>query len=221
MVKPTETAGKVEEEEEEEWLSPQTQPGKAEEETNTPPDMSCCQCPGGDQQGRTRGQNQPEGKDKTEVGSPQILKASIEDSIRQANRRQHRQTRDKLSTTASPKQATPSKQNKQTTTTTTTKYFFLKLTKEIKHSAYPQNDQSISAKRIGHYRLVGLVVKASASRAEDPGFESRLRWDFSGSSHTSDFKIATPVATCQAPGVIGSVLGLVGPVSYDRLRWKV
>ena len=38
--------------------------------------------------------------------------------------------------------------------------------------------------------------KASASRAEDPGFESRLRRDFfSGSSHTSDFKIGTPVAT--------------------------
>ena len=44
-------------------------------------------------------------------------------------------------------------------------------------------------------RLVGLVVKASASRAEDPGFESRLRWDFSGSSHTSDLKNGTPVAT--------------------------
>ena len=28
------------------------------------------------------------------------------------------------------------------------------------------------------YRLVGLVVKASASRAGDPGFESRLRRDF-------------------------------------------
>ena len=28
-------------------------------------------------------------------------------------------------------------------------------------------------------RLVGLVVKASASRAEDPGFESRLHRDFS------------------------------------------
>ena len=28
-------------------------------------------------------------------------------------------------------------------------------------------------------RLVGQVVKASASRAEDPGFESRLRRDFS------------------------------------------
>ena len=29
-------------------------------------------------------------------------------------------------------------------------------------------------------RLAGLVVKASASRAEDPGFESRLRRDFFG-----------------------------------------
>ena len=28
--------------------------------------------------------------------------------------------------------------------------------------------------------LVGLVVKTSATRAEDPGFESRLRRDFSG-----------------------------------------
>ena len=42
--------------------------------------------------------------------------------------------------------------------------------------------------------LVGLVVKASASRAEDPGSESRLRRDFCGSSHTSDLKIGTPVA---------------------------
>ena len=29
-------------------------------------------------------------------------------------------------------------------------------------------------------RLIGLVVKASASRAEDPGFESRLSPDFFG-----------------------------------------
>ena len=29
-------------------------------------------------------------------------------------------------------------------------------------------------------RLVGLVVKAPASRKEDPGLESRLRRDFSG-----------------------------------------
>ena len=39
------------------------------------------------------------------------------------------------------------------------------------------------------------MVKASASRVVDPGFESRLRQDFSGSSHTSDFKIGTSVAT--------------------------
>ena len=44
-------------------------------------------------------------------------------------------------------------------------------------------------------RLADLVVKASVSGAEDPGFESRLRLDFSGSSHTSELKIGTPVAT--------------------------
>ena len=44
-------------------------------------------------------------------------------------------------------------------------------------------------------RLVGLVVKVSASGAEDPEFDSRLRRDFSGSSQTSDLKIGTPVAT--------------------------
>ena len=44
-------------------------------------------------------------------------------------------------------------------------------------------------------RLVGLVVKASASGAEGPEFESRLRRDFSGTSQTSDLKIGTPVAT--------------------------
>ena len=48
-------------------------------------------------------------------------------------------------------------------------------------------------------RLVGLVVKVSASRAEEPGFESRLQRDFSWSSHTSDFTIGTSVATL--PGV--------------------
>ena len=39
------------------------------------------------------------------------------------------------------------------------------------------------------------MVKASAPRVEDPGFESCLHPDFSGSSHTSDLKIGTPVAT--------------------------
>ena len=57
------------------------------------------------------------------------------------------------------------------------------------------------------------MVKASASRAENPGFESRLRRDFSGSSHTSDFEIGTPVGTLPGAWLIGSALGLVGPVS--------
>ena len=68
-------------------------------------------------------------------------------------------------------------------------------------------------------RLVGPVVKASASRAADPRFDSRLRHgDFSWSSHASDLNIGTPVATLSGawryrvgagtgrPGV--SILGL-------------
>ena len=61
------------------------------------------------------------------------------------------------------------------------------------------------------HRLVGLVVKASAPRAEDPGFESRLRWDFfSGSSHTSDLPGAWRYrvsAGTGRPGVIVMCLG--------------
>ena len=45
------------------------------------------------------------------------------------------------------------------------------------------------------HRLVGLVVTTYSSRAEDPGFASRLQRDFPRSSHTSDLKIDTPVAT--------------------------
>ena len=48
--------------------------------------------------------------------------------------------------------------------------------------------------------------KASASRTEDPRFDSRLRRDF--------FRVKSyQWLPCQAPGVIGSALGLVGPVS--------
>ena len=50
--------------------------------------------------------------------------------------------------------------------------------------------------------LFGIVVKASASKAEDPGFSSRLRHggggggggDGSGSSHTSDLNIDTTLS---------------------------
>ena len=48
---------------------------------------------------------------------------------------------------------------------------------------------------VGSDLLIGLVVKASSSGADDPGFESRLQRDFFGPSHTSDLQIGTPVAT--------------------------
>ena len=69
------------------------------------------------------------------------------------------------------------------------------------------------------------VVKASTSRAEDPEFEFRLRRHFSRSSHTSDLKIGTSGLwlPCHSPGVIGSALGLVGPMSVycNWVRLKV
>ena len=44
------------------------------------------------------------------------------------------------------------------------------------------------------YSLVGLVIKASASRAEDPEFDSCLHCAII-LSHASDFGIGTPVST--------------------------
>ena len=44
-------------------------------------------------------------------------------------------------------------------------------------------------------RLVGLVVKASASGEQDPGSNPACAEIFPGSSHISDLKIGTPVAT--------------------------
>ena len=48
-----------------------------------------------------------------------------------------------------------------------------------KHGAQKSGQHLGRSPSLSH-RLVGLVVKASASRAEDPGFESRLRRDFFG-----------------------------------------
>ena len=63
------------------------------------------------------------------------------------------------------------------------------------HNVVEQSPSALVPSAIQHAAIqtdhrVGLVVKASASRAEDPGFESRLR-----SSHTSDIKIGTPLVT--------------------------
>ena len=62
-------------------------------------------------------------------------------------------------------------------------------------------------------RLVGLVVKASASRAEDPGFAC-----------DEIFRVESDQwLPCQATGDIGSALGLIGLVSVycDWVKWKV
>ena len=61
------------------------------------------------------------------------------------------------------------------------------------------------------YRLDGLVVKASESRAEDPVFESA--GSFPGRIISVTSKLALQWLPCQAPGIIGSVMGLVGQVS--------
>ena len=54
----------------------------------------------------------------------------------------------------------------------------------LKPQGCPSRRQTLSEERNTvvptGYRLGGLVVTASASRAEGPGFESRLRRDFSG-----------------------------------------
>ena len=67
------------------------------------------------------------------------------------------------------------------------------------------------------HRFAGLVVRASASGAEDPAFESHLWQDFSGLSHTSDLT-GTPVATL--PGTWHSRVsaGTVQP-GVSILRW--
>ena len=68
--------------------------------------------------------------------------------------------------------------------------------------------QSVHQSVDGH-RLFGLVVKAFASRAEGQGFESRLRRDFfPGRIILVTSKLALQWLPCQAPGVVGSALGL-------------
>ena len=62
-------------------------------------------------------------------------------------------------------------------------------------------------------RLIGLVVKASASKAEDSGSNPACDEIFPGRVIPVTSKLALQWLPCQAPGIIGSALGLVGPVS--------
>ena len=58
--------------------------------------------------------------------------------------------------------------------------FVGRLVAERPNSTHCVPQGRVSSDTTTSYRLVGLVVKASASRAEGPGFESRLRRDFYG-----------------------------------------
>ena len=74
------------------------------------------------------------------------------------------------------------------------------------------------------YRLVGLEVRRPPREWKIPGSNPACAGILSGSSHTSDFKkLAFQWLPCQAPGVTGSALGLVGTVSVycDWVIWKV
>ena len=81
-----------------------------------------------------------------------------------------------------------------------TPLFYLYNSLRVFHRSYSPSPPLPSPRSIPPHdsltdRFVGLVVKALASKAEDPEFKSRLRRDFSGSSRTSDLNIGTPVAT--------------------------
>ena len=58
-------------------------------------------------------------------------------------------------------------------------------------------------------RFIDLVVKASTSRAEEHGFESRLRQDFFG----VELYLDSSGYPARRLAFIGSALELVGPVS--------
>ena len=49
---------------------------------------------------------------------------------------------------------------------------------KVSVSSSSSSSTSAASASVSSYRLIGLVVKASALRAEDPGFEPRLRRDF-------------------------------------------
>ena len=64
--------------------------------------------------------------------------------------------------------------------------------------------------------LIGIVVKVSVLRASDLGLVPAFGMDL----FLGGVIPVTPLAACQAPGVRGSALGLVGPVSvyFDWVR---
>ena len=65
-----------------------------------------------------------------------------------------------------------------------------------RHTETDGADQVIVVPRCGSNGVSGTAAHCHCTLSPpDPGFESRLRGDFSGSSHTSDSKTGTQVAT--------------------------
>ena len=60
-----------------------------------------------------------------------------------------------------------------------------------KDSSQQQHEKAVCS----HYRLVGLVVRRPPRERKVPGSNPACAGIFSGSSHTSDLNIGTPVAT--------------------------
>ena len=79
----------------------------------------------------------------------------------------------------------------------------------------PQPEHSSHDPHSNRHRLVGLVVKTSASRAKDPGFESRLRWLglFRVESDEWPLKMALQWLPCQDSTLIISLAGPSRPVN--------
>ena len=71
--------------------------------------------------------------------------------------------------------------------------------------------------------LVDVVVRRPPREQKILGLNPACAGIFSGSSLTSDLNLALQWLPCQAPGVIGSTLGLFGLVSVycDWVRWKI
>ena len=72
-------------------------------------------------------------------------------------------------------------------------------------------------------RLVGLVVRRPPRERKIPGSNPACAGFFRGRVVPVTLKSALQWLPCQASGVIGSALALVGPVSVycDWVRWKV
>ena len=92
-----------------------------------------------------------------------------------------------------------------------------------RRTVYRQCKHFLTAGFLRGDRLFGLVVRRSPRERKIPGSNPACAGFFRGRVIPVTSKLALQWLPCQAPGVIGSALELVGPVSVycDWVRWKV